>query len=385
MGEPASPAHQSAPVSKPAASRSRLSSAPSSSPAAALGTLPADRLAALNHRQDRPGLLQLAFHLGVLVGGGLLWGQALGQGPLAGSLRGWFLVPAPLVPAPLLSAPLVPAPLVWPLGLLGLLLLGWGLAFAFCAMHEAGHRTAFANRQLNDTVAWWAGVLSFYNADFYRRYHQWHHRYTHLVGLDPELEDSPPTTGAAYLLELSGIPWWIGKVRGHLAGWRGDLGDRAYIPPDAVPALRASLRRQFAVYGVLTLVSLIGANGFLFWYWLLPLAVGQPLLRFVLLAEHGGCPFVADGLRNTRTTHTLAPLRWLMWNMPFHAEHHLYPSLPFHALARAHQQLAPQLAEVAPGYLAVHRRFLANLPALAIPTAVRPTAGPASAAADWIR
>jgi len=356
MGEPAPLAHQSAPARRPAASRSPLSSASSSPPAAALGTLPADRLATLNQRHDRPGLLQLAFHLGVLVAGGLLWGQALGQ--------------APLVPAPLVLVPLVPAPLVAPLGLIGLLLLGWGLAFAFCAMHEAGHRTAFASRSLNDSVAWWAGVLSFYNADFYRRYHQWHHRYTHLVGLDPELEDQPPTTRSAYLLQLSGLPWWIGKVRGHLAGLRGDFSARPYIPADAVPAVRRSLGLQLAVYGLLALVSLVGANGFLFWYWLLPLAVGQPLLRFVLLAEHGGCPFVADGLRNTRTTHTLAPLRRLMWNMPFHAEHHLYPSLPFHALAAAHQDLRPGLTVVAPGYLAVHRGFLANLAALAMPAAV---------------
>jgi fatty acid desaturase len=89
----------------------------------------------------------------------------------------------------------------------------------------------------------------------------------------------------------------------------------------------------------------------------------------VLLAEHGGCPFVADGLRNTRTTLTLAPLRRLMWNMPFHAEHHLYPSLPFHALGRAHRQLAPALAELSPGYLAVHRRFLTDLRGLALPAA----------------
>lgn len=345
-----------------------LAAAPAGSPRAAAqqtlmeGTLPPALLAELNRRRDRPGLQQLLFHLSLLLGGALLWGQALGQGPLGGAL---------------------PSVLVMPLGMLGLLLLGWALAFAFCAMHEAGHRTAFASRALNDTVAWWAGLLSFYNADFYRRYHQWHHRYTHQVGLDPELEDSPPTTLRAYLLALIGLPWWIGKVRGHLAGLRGDFGSRPYIPADAVPALRRSLRLQFGVYGLLALVSLIGANGFLFWYWLLPLAIGQPLLRLVLLAEHGGCPFVADGLRNTRTTHTLAPLRRLMWNMPFHAEHHLYPSLPFHALAAAHRFLGPSLAEVAPGYLAVHRRFLDHLPALAMPPASR-SQEPALAAAGRV-
>lgn len=316
--------------------------------------LSAEQLAQLNQRHDRAGLLQLAGHLALLLAGGLLWSLLLQSGGPSG---------LPLPPA-----------LVWPLGLLGLLLLGWALAFGFCAMHEAGHRTAFASRPLNDAVAWWAGVLSFYNADFYRRYHQWHHRYTHQMGLDPELEDSPPTTVGAYLLELSGLPWWIGKWRGHLAVLRGDLGERPYIPADAAAAVRRSLTLQFGLYGLLALASLPGGNGFLFWYWLLPLAVGQPLLRFVLLAEHGGCPFVADGLQNTRTTLTLVPLRRLMWNMPFHAEHHLYPSLPFHALPAAHVLLAPRLAVQATGYLAVHRGFLANLRGLALPNTSPATA-----------
>jgi len=77
-----------------------------------------------------------------------------------------------------------------------------------------------------------------------------------------------------------------------------------------------------------------------------------------LMAEHGGCATTDDGLENTRTTLTLAPLRWLMWNMPFHCEHHLYPSLPFHALGAAHQEIAPHLAHVARGYGSVHRQFL---------------------------
>ena len=56
--------------------------------------------------------------------------------------------------------------------------------------------------------------------------------------------------------------------------------------------------------------------------------------------------------------------------MPFHAEHHLYPSLPFHALAAAHRDLRPGLTVVAPGYVAVHHGFLANLAALAMPASV---------------
>jgi len=296
--------------------------------------LPTAVLQRLNQRRDGPGWRQLLLHGLVLLVGGALW--ALPPLTLNGLQPG----------------------LAWGLKLLGLMLLGWGLAFAFCAMHECGHRTAFAGRRINDTVAWWAGVLSFYNADFYRRYHQWHHRYTHLPGLDPELEEAPPTTRLGYLLELSGLPWWIGKLRSHWRGLRGDFNDAPYIPADAAPAVQASIQRQWAVYLLLMLVSLVMGDASVWRFWLLPLALGQPLLRFVLLAEHGGCPCIPDGERNTRTTLTLAPLRWLMWNMPFHAEHHLLPAVPFHALAAAHQHLAPRLAYLQPGYGALHASFL---------------------------
>ena len=313
----------------------------------------ADRLALLNRRSNAAGWRQLWGHLALILVSGWLWGQT--------------------------ALPLL-------LRLPALALLGVALAFGFCALHECSHRTVFDQRDRNDRWAWWAGVISFYNADFFRRYHQWHHRYTHLPGLDPELEDPAPSSPRAYLLELTGLGWWLGKLRGHWRGLRGEFSGCPYIPPQAAGQVSDSIRRQWAVYGLLLLVSLPGGNGFGFWFWLLPLAIGQPLLRFVLMAEHGGCPFVADSLRNTRTTYTLAPLRWLMWNMPFHAEHHIYPSLPFHALERAHQQLAPQLTVVAPGYLAVHRGILANLAALAMPPASEAavSAGAVSATAGSI-
>ncbi|NET54272.1 MAG: hypothetical protein F6K09_38425 [Merismopedia sp. SIO2A8] len=113
-------------------------------------------------------------------------------------------------------------------------------------------------------------------------------------------------------------------------------------------------RLQFVVYGAIALLSiLLGHPLFLVIHWLLPLAVGQPLLRFVLLAEHTGCTHDDNYLTNTRTTLTLWPLRFLMWNLPYHAEHHLYPSIPFNALSQAHLKLNPHFKRVDPGYLYV--------------------------------
>ncbi|NEQ34209.1 MAG: fatty acid desaturase [Leptolyngbya sp. SIO4C5] len=282
-------------------------------------------LTALNVRSDRQGWWQLGKHLTVILISGALWGW----------LQGWIAVPA-------------------------LIVYGFSLASMFAALHECVHRTAFASQRLNDGVAWLAGVLSFYNSTFYRRYHKWHHRYAQLVGQDPELEDSPPTSWKAYLWQLSGLPWWVGKVQSHMRAVRGQFEGCPYISATARREVMHSTAWQLAVYGSAIALSIAVQQPWFITYWLLPLAVGQPILRFILLAEHTGCSHDDNPLTNTRTTLTLWPLRLLMWNMPFHAEHHLYASIPFHALPQAHTQLADQLTQVAPGYVAVNRQIVSQ-------------------------
>jgi len=286
--------------------------------------IPREQLTALNRLRNGPAALRLGSHLLWIAAGGLVWGQS--HWPLA-------------------------------LRLTGLLLCGVALATCFAGLHECSHRTAFRDRWLNDAAAWLLGLLSFYNATAYRRYHQWHHRYTHQPGLDPELDDPVPTSLGAYLLELSGWHWWTGKLSGYARLLWGDLSQVPYLNAEVIPAVRRSAWLQVGIYAIVAAASLIGGNGFLLWFWLLPLALGQPFLRFVLLAEHSGCSFEADGTRNTRTTLTTWPVRWLMWNMPFHA------------LPAAHGHVAPHLQHLDRGYLAVHRRLLANLPSLALPRA----------------
>jgi fatty acid desaturase len=51
-------------------------------------------------------------------------------------------------------------------------------------------------------------------------------------------------------------------------------------------------------------------------------------------------------------------IRWLFWNMPYHAEHHAYPAIPWHALPQLHALLAPELKQEQKGYLAFHRSVL---------------------------
>jgi hypothetical protein len=90
------------------------------------------------------------------------------------------------------------------------------------------------------------------------------------------------------------------------------------------------------------------------YFWFLPALLAQPLLRAILIVEHTGCSQDRNGLTNTRTTLTSLPIRLLMWNMPYHAEHHLYPSIPFHQLPALHMRIRENLTHVAPGYVAAN-------------------------------
>ncbi len=314
----------------PGASQADWSGVPSSQGVNPRQILPIPELQRLNYRSNLAGALQLSGHLGIMALSGYLWSTHLGQGGLW-----WIALPA-------------------------LIVYGFSFAAMFAALHECAHRTAFADNRWNDVVAWLAGLLSFYNSTFYRRYHKWHHRYTQIPGKDPELSDPKPGNWQEYLWELSGLPWWMGKLRGHGRIALGHVQDYPFLPETAYAEVVQSTRWQLAVYAVAIAGSVALQHPWaVFLYWALPLAVGQPILRFILLAEHTNCTSDDNPLTNTRTTLTLAPLRFLMWNMPFHTEHHLYPSIPFHALPHAHVRLRSHLAHVVPGYVAVHRNIVA--------------------------
>lgn len=289
--------------------------------------LTAADLKLLNERSNLKGSLQLAVHLAVIGVSGYLWAT---QRPH------------------------------WAIALSALLLYGFSLASMFAAVHECAHRSAFASNRLNDAIGWFAGVLSGYNSTFYRRYHKWHHRFTKIEGKDPELEDLIPTNLGEYLWVMSGVPWWMGKVRSHFQVATGQFEDMPYIPETAYREVQRSTWLQLGVYGGAIALSVVFRQPWFVLYWLLPLAVGQPILRFILIAEHTGCPDGDDPLNNTRTTLTLWPVKLLIWNMPFHAEHHLYPSIPFHKLPQAHVALSSYFKHVDAGYVQVNRSIVSR-------------------------
>ncbi len=137
--------------------------------------------------------------------------------------------------------------------------------------------------------------------------------------------------------------------------------DEGYVGEAKREAIIAEARLLWGCYLAIAALSLAFESDAALVYWILPALAGQPFLRLYLLAEHMGCPEVPDMFENTRTTSTNAALRFLAWNMPYHAEHHAYPSVPFHALGRLHRLVEGRIKVTAPGYLALHRQLLRDL------------------------
>jgi fatty acid desaturase len=284
-----------------------------------LASLPPDVRGPLTERSDGRGLRHLAGHGGaILLTGTLIAAQV----PLW-----WLLLPVH----------------------------GVLLVFLFTLEHECTHGTPFASRRLNEGIGHAGGAVLLLPFLWFRYFHLAHHRWTNLPGQDPELEGGRPESRLAWAWHVTGLPVWRAQITTiiRLAAGREAAG---YLPKGAMARITREARLLCLLY-VATLLSLL-VSPLAFWLWILPLLLGQPLLRVYLLAEHGDCPQVADMLLNTRTTFTGVIVRTLAWNMPYHAEHHLWPAVPFHQLPALHAHIRPHLGVTAEGYLAFTREYL---------------------------
>lgn len=229
------------------------------------------------------------------------------------------------------------------------------VAFLFNPVHECAHKTAFRSRMLNTWVGHAAAGAVALPYEYYSLFHWDHHRYTQDPERDPELVTARAIPDSAPRLAL----WFSGVVQLTLRlrlllrhALRGRVTAR-WIPEAKRGAIVTEARCYVAVYLLLLVGSIALHTTALIWVWLLPLFVGQVLLRPYLLAEHTGCARTRSAFENTRTTYTHAVVRWFAWNMPYHVEHHAYPSVPFHALQDLNALVAPHAKHQGQGYRAV--------------------------------
>ena len=244
-----------------------------------------------------------------------------------------------------------------PFVVLIMLVQGILINFLFTTLHETSHRTPFETDALNIWVGRVCGFCVFIAPEWFRYYHFAHHRFTHDPEKDPELATAKPNTTWQYLKYLSGIPDWASRAKALVRNAAFPNQD-AFVPERGRTKVMREARIQLGLYAAILIISLVAWSPAALLLWIAPIIMGGPFLRGYLLAEHARCPHAASMLENTRTTLTNKIVRRLAWNMPYHAEHHAYPSVPFHKLPDFHEFARDHIRHQENGYLKFNNAYL---------------------------
>ena len=285
------------------------------------GVLTRRELKDLMRRSNIPGLIHFAVWLNTMIGTGALVWVTMGT---------WWIIPA-------------------------MFLHGVLLVHHFSLQHECCHYTAFKSRWLNEVIGNYCGLVIMLPNKFFRYEHCDHHTYTQITGRDPELIELPISLGK-YLEYVSSIPYWRAKfaeLGRHCLGRLSDVEHR-YIPKEEHWAVFLEARIMAFLYVLIIASSVVFDWWGVLWYWWLPVFMGEPVMRAIRMTEHVGRPYVRDMKENTRTNLVTLPMRFLCWNMNYHAEHHYASSVPFHALPKLHRKLKGYVHVERRGYLGAH-------------------------------
>lgn len=215
--------------------------------------------------------------------------------------------------------------------------------------HETLHFTLFSPRWLNEGV----GHLSSYMIGFtmrYRKQHMQHHQYLGFAQ-DPDLKNYISYPDRRFfvidaLTSVLGLAAARQFVQQNLLSSSADKQRRQDIPRKS-----ASFDRGLIGVGI-TQLALLGTLSYFsspltyFLIWILPLlTVAKSLAHFRNVAEHLQVRDVGDPemsrYRSIRSN-WLEAFFFAPMNFNYHAEHHLYPQIPFYNLPLASKLLFQQ-------------------------------------------
>ena len=272
-----------------------------------------DLLATLSKRSDGPAALNTALYVALLVGTGL-WAYS--------TLWSWWTVPALLVYGTLYGSSADPR---------------W---------HECGHGTAFRTRWLNDAVYYPASFMVLRDPTVWRWSHVRHHSDTIIVGRDPEVVLKRPPSLRVWVLALFALPSGlqsIARTFRHCVGRVSDA-DRSYIPPRDIGRVVIEARVFVTIWTVLIGWCVLSMSLVPLLFFVGPSFYGAWLVHLFGTSQHLGLrENVLDHRLNSRTIYMNPVLRFLYWNMNYHCEHHMFPSVPSHALPKLHDEIKADL------------------------------------------
>jgi fatty acid desaturase len=271
--------------------------------------IPRKRMKELMKRTDMPAIRDTILWIGLAIGfataGVLLWGT-------------WWAVPC---------------------------FIAYGVLYGSASdsrWHETGHGTAFKTRWMNEAVYQLASFCMMRNPTPWRFQHTLHHTDTLIVGIDPEILAMRPARLARIIANLVGlldVPWAIYQMLLHSSG-RLTADEKTWVPAEERYKAYRTARIWLAIYATAIGAAVVTQS------WLPVVLIGGPRMYgafmhiLYALTQHAGMgENVLDHRLNTRTVLMGRVNSFLYWNMNYHLEHHMFPTVPYHRLPDLHEAI----------------------------------------------
>ncbi len=246
---------------------------------------------------------------------------------------------------------------VWPnpvTVIIALFILGGKQLGCAIIMHDASHYSLFKTRTLNNMVGGWLGAYPiFHSVSRYRPYHLEHHIFTGNEG-DPDLPLTfgYPATRKSMLRKffrdltgITGLKGFFGLLMMQCGFWEYRLSGVIVPERNRKSCWKAALKNLSGplVFNVgLWYILWLAGAGWLYLLWFGALLTTYTFsLRVRSMAEHSMTPDASDPKKNTRTVyaHFLEKLLFAPLHVNYHAEHHLFMSVPCYHYPRMHNLL----------------------------------------------
>jgi MocE subfamily Rieske [2Fe-2S] domain protein len=206
--------------------------------------------------------------------------------------------------------------------------------------HEAGHGTAFKTDWMNNALYEIASFMVLRESTRWRWSHARHHSDTIIVGRDPEIAVTRPPRFFPLFLKFFGINTAFNFFRNILLHSSGRLGadEKTFIPESDYGKVVLRARIYIAIYAGVIGLAIATRSILPLMYVGLPAFYGSWLQFIYGHTQHAGlAENVLDHRLDSRTVYMHPIHRYLYWNMNYHVEHHMFPMVPYHNLAKLHE------------------------------------------------
>ncbi|HEY8667165.1 MAG TPA: fatty acid desaturase [Tepidisphaeraceae bacterium] len=257
-----------------------------------------------------------------------------------------------------------------------LLVFAHGIVASFlggCGIHELSHNTVFRTRWLNQFFSWVISLLSWWSHIGFQVSHLRHHAYTLHPPDDLEvvLPAKMPSTAWAWFTICVFNP--IGLRDTVKNTWKTAAGrlEGEWMPkilPESDPKRRRLTnwaRAMLAFHTLLLATSVTLAVVLKMWaLLLLPVLIscgpffGGWLVFLCGMPQHFGLMDNVPDFRLSCRTYTTNPLFGLLyWQMQYHTDHHMYPTVPCYHLKKLHAAIKHDLPPTPHGLIACWREM----------------------------